>query len=203
MNPPSRMPAFTEDWLGQYRVSGLPCSAGRYTYGRPDVQWRPADQGRYGLRIGAFCSIGKNCSILVGEFGRHEAQLLSTYPISMVLGALPPRPIPKVDLSVQIGNDVWIGQNVTILAGIEIGDGAIIGASSLVNRSVPPYSICAGVPARPIRYRFPLEIVDRLLKVRWWDLPDDVLKRELDCFVSDDIEAVLTRLEGARQQADF
>lgn len=76
-----------------------------------------------------------------------------------------------------IGNDVWIGANVTLLSGISIGDGAVIVATATVTRSVGPYEIWGGNPARLIRKRFEPEIAARLHVLRWWDLPTDVIRR--------------------------
>jgi acetyltransferase-like isoleucine patch superfamily enzyme len=67
-----------------------------------------------------------------------------------------------------MGNDIWIGEGAFIRRGVEIGDGAIIGARSVVNRDVPPYAIVAGIPARVIRYRFPTDVIEELLRLEWW-----------------------------------
>ena len=71
--------------------------------------------------------------------------------------------------SITIGNDVWIGYEAVILSGVTIGDGAIIGARAVVTRDIPPYTIAAGVPAKPIRRRFDVETIARLEELRWWD----------------------------------
>nr|WP_244483741.1 CatB-related O-acetyltransferase [Rhizobium sp. Root482] len=67
-----------------------------------------------------------------------------------------------------IGNDVWVGSNVTLLNGVKIGDGAIIGAGAVVTKSVPPYAIVSGVPAVVKSMRFPDELIERMLAVQWW-----------------------------------
>lgn len=69
-----------------------------------------------------------------------------------------------------IGNDVWTGHNVNVMSGVNVGDGAIIAAGSVVTKDVPPYAIVAGVPATIKRYRFPEKVIERLLKLKWWDL---------------------------------
>jgi acetyltransferase-like isoleucine patch superfamily enzyme len=77
----------------------------------------------------------------------------------------------------KIGNDVWIGHNAIIKSGIIIGDGAVIGSGAVVTKDVPPYAIAAGVPAKIIKYRFDEKIIKELLKIKWWDLPLEVINR--------------------------
>lgn len=81
-----------------------------------------------------------------------------------------------------IGNDVWIGCNSTILRGVVIGDGAVIGANSLVNKDVPPYAIVVGSPAKILKYRFNKDIINELLELKWWDLPLDVISKNYKLF---------------------
>ena len=75
-----------------------------------------------------------------------------------------------------IGNDVWIGYEAVVLAGVTVGDGAIIGARALVTKDVPPYTIVGGVPARIIRRRFPEDTIAKLLKLQWWEWPAEKIK---------------------------
>jgi acetyltransferase-like isoleucine patch superfamily enzyme len=96
---------------------------------------------------------------------------------------------------VTIGNDVWMGHNVNVMGNTTIGDGAIVAASAVVTHDVPPYAIVGGVPARLIRYRFPDRTIERLVAVRWWDLP---LIR-LSGLPFNDIEGCLDRLEEMRR----
>lgn len=81
-----------------------------------------------------------------------------------------------------IGNDVWIGMNVTIMGGLKIGNGAIIAAHSVVTKDVPPYSIVAGVPARIIKYRFDDDKIQKIEKFEWWRLSPEILKNNCSMF---------------------
>ena len=83
--------------------------------------------------------------------------------------------IPSTKRTV-IGADVWVGARATIVAGVNVGVGAVIGTGSVVTRDVPPYAIVAGVPAKVIKYRFPEDVIKKLLESRWWELPDEVIK---------------------------
>lgn len=83
---------------------------------------------------------------------------------------------------IEIGNDVWIGANVTILRGVHIGDGAVIGANTLVNKDIPPYAIVVGCPARVIKYRFEETVIQKLLNLKWWNWTDEKIQRNLALF---------------------
>ena len=96
-----------------------------------------------------------------------------------------------------IGNDVWIGQDVLLKTGIRVGDGSAIASRAVVTRDVPPYSIVGGVPAKIIRPRFNEKLVDRLLRVKWWEFNFvDLPRRNWE-----DIDAFLGELETQRRQA--
>jgi phosphonate metabolism protein (transferase hexapeptide repeat family) len=81
--------------------------------------------------------------------------------------------------SVKIGHDVWIGHGAVVMPGTRIGTGAVIGAGAVVTHDVEPYQIVAGVPARPIRYRFPRKIIEKLLYIAWWEWPHELLRQRL------------------------
>ena len=87
-----------------------------------------------------------------------------------------------------IGNDVWIGYEAVILAGVTIGDGAIIGTHAVVTKDVPPYTIVGGVPAKPIKRRFPEETISALLEIQWWNWSEERITRNIGAIQSGNIE---------------
>lgn len=123
------------------------------------------------LIIGKFCQIGAGVEFVMNG-ANHQMNAVSTYPF-YIFGSWDQSAPSKEDLPFKgdtvVGNDVWIGQNSTILPGVHIGDGAIIGLNSVVTRDVPPYTIVAGNPAKAVRKRFDDELIDLLLKLKWWN----------------------------------
>lgn len=122
--------------------------------------------------IGSFCSIAEGLRLI--SIG-HNYELPSTYYFRKRVMR------QKIDESISrgstvIGSDVWIGSGVFINGGIEIGHGAVIGAMSVVTQDVPPYAIVVGNPARVLKLRFEISLVNRLLELAWWDLPYEILK---------------------------
>lgn len=169
---------------------------GKYTYVVGDNHLHIADNNTV---IGSFCSIGQKVQL---GHGNHPLTFLSTSPYLYfdVLGFKTeqtpshnefwnPKPI-------YIGNDVWIGDGVFIKNGITVGDGAVIGAHSVVTKDIPPYAIVAGAPARIIRYRFDEPIRQELLRLKWWDLPDSVIRQ----IPYEDIHKALAFLREARSK---
>ena len=189
------MPPSTAWSLRDYVSKGLDISCGRYSYGVPTIYWGTTDLNRK-LEIGSFCSIAANVSIYVGAQGRHTTDFLSTYPIGMIFGLSSNAEFSKAvsgNLDVVIGNDVWIGRDSLILAGVKIGDGAVIAARTVVTRDVPPYAVVGGVPGKPIHYRFSQDKIDQLLLLKWWDWSDEKIKKNLDIFFTSDIDVILKR----------
>ncbi|MBQ3447470.1 MAG: CatB-related O-acetyltransferase [Synergistaceae bacterium] len=123
------------------------------------------------LIIGKFCQIGAGVEFVMNG-ANHQMNSITTYPFFIFDGWNAPTPKPQ-DLPLKgdtvIGSDVWIGQNVTVLPGVHVGDGAIIGLNSTVTRDIPPYTIVAGNPARIIRKRFDDEMIALLERLKWWD----------------------------------
>ena len=125
------------------------------------------------LIIGKFCSIACGAKFMLTS-ANHKMSSLSTYPFPIFyeewgLDAKDIRNAWDNKGDIVIGNDVWIGYEAVIMAGVTIGDGAIIGTRAVVTKDVPPYTIVGGVPAKPIRKRFDDATVERLIKLRWWD----------------------------------
>lgn len=125
------------------------------------------------LIIGKFCSIACGAKFMLTS-ANHKMSSLSTYPFPIFyeewgLDAKDIRNAWDNKGDIVIGNDVWIGYEAVIMAGVTIGDGAIIGTRAVVTKDVPPYTIVGGVPAKPIRKRFDDETIERLIKLRWWD----------------------------------
>lgn len=94
---------------------------------------------------------------------------------------------------VEIGHDVWIGHGAIVLPGVKIGDGAVIAAGAVVSKDVAPYSIVGGVPAKPLRDRFPEHIAAQLKAIAWWDWPEEMLFERLPAFQNNDIEGFCAR----------
>ena len=133
--------------------------------------------------IGAFCSIAYNVRI---GLGNHPTDWATSHPFAYQKKyGFRDESIPfnaNQNLDTIIGNDVWIGANATILAGVKIGDGAIIGAHALVTKDVKPYSVVVGSPARHIKLRFEEKITEQLLELKWWNWDDDKLRKNIDLF---------------------
>lgn len=131
--------------------------------------------------IGKFTSIGSNCGIGLPE---HPVAFISTSPFTYssenIFGNKETfHPYSKETI---IGNDCWIGNNVIIMQGINIGDGAIIAAGAVVTKNVEPYSIVAGVPAKLIKYRFSQEKITILENLKWWNWSEEKLIKNKDLF---------------------
>lgn len=143
---------------------------GRHTYGTIHVHtWSRPDAV---VTTGAFCSFGPNINAYID--GNHFIDTFSTYPFARLFPEAPPNNWGKSNPT--IGNDVWIGRDVTIYSGVDIGDGAVIAGQSVVTKSVPPYAVVAGNPARIVKYRFDEDTIREFLEVKWWDLPDSFLR---------------------------
>ena len=143
------------------------------------------------LTIGKFCSIACGAKFLFNS-ANHALGSLSTYPFPIFFEewGLPVEDIPRAwdnKGDIVIGNDVWIGYEAVILAGVTVGDGAVVGTRAVVTKDVPPYTIVGGVPAKPIRKRFSEAVIDRRLALQWGDWPEERIAASLEAIQSGDI----------------
>lgn len=147
------------------------------------------------LIIGKFCSIACGAKFIFNS-ANHTLSSLSTYPFPIFYEEwdLDVKDITRAwdnKGDIVIGNDVWIGYEAVILAGVNIGDGAVIGTRAVVTKDVPPYTIVGGVPAKPIKKRFPQKIIDTLLKIKWWDWSKERISQHISEIQSGNIENLI------------
>lgn len=142
------------------------------------------------LFIGKFCMIASGVTFIMNG-ANHLTDAITTYPFAIFgngwENAMEGRTYPfKGDLV--IGNDVWIGYNATIMAGVTIGDGAIIATNATVTKDVPPYAIVGGNPAKVIRLRFADDVIERLLRLKWWDWDVEKITRNVQHLTGLDLD---------------
>lgn len=142
------------------------------------------------LIIGKFCMIASDVKFIMNG-ANHLTNALTTYPFAIFgngwENAMAGKQYPHKG-DIHIGNDVWIGYNATIMAGVTIGDGAIIAANSTVIKNVEPYSIVGGNPATEIKKRFSGNIIERLLRLQWWDWEISKITRNIQHLTGVDLE---------------
>ena len=157
-------------------------------YSTIDIQDEIND-GSVMVKTGKFCSIGPNSHFLLGV--EHQISWGTSYPFYRWLG-METRENSSVSSKgdIVIGNDVWIGMNATILSGVEIGDGCIVGSNAVVSKSTEPYSIIVGNPGRTVKKRLSSDRIDMLLEMSWWDWEYDKLYDAMNILQSGDIEAL-------------
>ena len=144
------------------------------------------------LIIGKFCALAKSVKFIMNG-ANHKMSGFSTYPFQ-IFGNGWEKVIKSNELPFKgdtvVGNDVWIGYESVIMPGVNIGDGAIVAAKSVVVSNVPPYTIVGGNPAKPIKQRFSSEIINSLLEISWWNWSIEKISRNLEKIVSCDIDAL-------------
>lgn len=157
------------NWLKSEKIGPVQFSLGPFSYanGVRVYGWQP----ELSVTVGKFCSIAEEVTFLAG--GHHDHTQVSTSPKFADWAGRQP---VNSKGSIVVGNDVWIGHGSIILSGVTIGDGAVVGAGALVTKSIPPYAIVGGHPARIIKYRFPPETIEKLMKSRWWDWDESILR---------------------------
>ena len=168
-------------WKTKYDV-------GKGTYGEPKVEnWGEETT----LKVGNYCSISGGVKILLG--GNHRADWVTTYPFSVFRESakhIKGHPVSRGD--VVIGHDVWIGLDAIILSGVSIGNGSIVGASAVVSRDVPAYSVVAGNPAKVIKKRFSDENIIVLQSLKWWHWSDTKLDAAMPYLLDENISGLNT-----------
>ena len=144
------------------------------------------------LIIGKFCQIAAGVEFVMNG-ANHQMNAVTTYPFYIFDGwkqDVPQKSLMPLKGDTVIGNDVWIGQNVTILPGVHVSDGVIIGLNSTVASDLAPYGIYAGNPARLIRKRFDDEMINMLLRFKWWDKSIDEIQELLPILTTNDTEKI-------------
>jgi acetyltransferase-like isoleucine patch superfamily enzyme len=171
--------AIREGWL----------TIGKHTYGMPAIHSYRGSERK--VVIGDYCSIGPGTKFITG--GIHPSEWVSLYPfrVRWQLPGAYDDGMPSSRGDIIVGSDVWIGTDVTILSGVEIGHGAVVATGAVVTESIPPYAIAGGVPARVIKYRFPEATIERLLKIQWWNWPEEEIRKAVPLLSSDKINAFL------------
>jgi virginiamycin A acetyltransferase len=160
-----------------------------------NVLYFPANNSK--LKIGKFCCLANECKFMMSG-AQHTLNSLTAYPlfwnfisdpeVKNYFDILPDKSTyHKEYADTVVGNDVWIGYDALIMPGIKIGDGAVIGARSVVTKDIPPYSIAAGNPAKIIRKRFDDEIIDKLLAIQWWDWDMEKIVSAYDAIMNSNI----------------
>lgn len=149
------------------------------------------------LIIGKFCSIACGAKFIF-NCANHTLKSLSTYTFPLFFEEWD---LPKSEVAsawdnkgdIIVGNDVWIGYDAVIMAGVTIGDGAIIGTRAVVTKDVEPYSIVGGVPAREIRKRFAPDVIERLRELQWWNWQEEKIRKAIYAIQSGDIETLILK----------
>lgn len=149
------------------------------------------------LIIGKFCQTAAGVEFVMNG-ANHQMNAVSTFPFYTLEG-WNMNPPAMADLPLKgdtiIGNDVWIGQNAVILPSVHIGDGAIIGANSVVGSDVAPYTIVVGNPAKELRKRFDEELIDLMRQFRWWDKSIEEIDELISVLTNSDLEAVKSEIK--------
>ena len=178
---------------------------GRHTYGitKKTIFNSPA-LCKSNVKVGNFCSIGPGVIMLI--HAEHPTNLATTFPLRTLMypgmGRRNVSGCSNLDAfsgPIEIGHDVWIGQNALILSGLSIGTGAIVAAGSIVTKDVPPYGIVAGNPAKLVRFRFSEDVIQQFLNSVWWDLEDDEILKLEPYFYSEDVDKFLIQVDNIKK----
>ena len=145
------------------------------------------------LIIGKFCAIAKGIEFIMNG-ANHRINSITTYPFNIMGNgwekSAPSLSELKLKGDTIVGNDVWIGQNVTVLPAVHIGDGAIIGANSVVAKDIPPYSVAVGNPCEVKRKRFDEDLIEYLLQIKWWDWDAEKIFKNMEALCRGDLSKI-------------
>lgn len=160
----------------QFKMDAV--KVGKGTYGNLFVVTRDYQDVR--LIIGSYCSIAGGVKFLLS--GNHQYDILSTYPYELLILNNPSAGIAVAKGNIEVGDDVWIGENAIICSGVKIGQGAIVAAGAVVTKDVEPYAIVGGNPAKVIKYRFNEKIRERISKLNLEEMFEKAkLNTDLSC----------------------
>ena len=146
------------------------------------------------LIIGNYCSIGSGAVFMMAGNQGHNNKWVSTFPFFYIDNDIFTDAIDAYERvgDTLIGNDVWIGSEAIVMAGVSIGDGAVIASRAVVTKDVAPYSIVGSNPAKHIRFRFSATEIEMLLEMKWWEWDDEILKKSMNLMCSSDIKGLYT-----------
>lgn len=176
------VPFFSKDYYNSPNIC-----FGDYTYGKPCIfQWDEKTK----LVVGKFCSIAGEVKIYLG--GNHRVDWITTYPFNSLPDYFPElleiKGHPGTKGDVTIGNDAWLANSCVILSGVSIGDGAVVGANSVVSKNIGAYEVYAGNPAKFIKNRFSDSDISKLLEMKWWDWEIGNIKKVGELLCSEKID---------------
>ena len=155
-------------------------SIGRFSYINGNVTLN----GRFPIKIGAFCSVAAN--VYCWTYESHQTTYATTFPLRVVLGMdVGYSDCVEKPEGVTIGNDVYIADGVRIMPGVTIGDGCVIGSRAVVTKNCEPYGVYVGIPAKQVKKRFPIEMIEQLMKIQWWNWSVDKIQRNIEFFSID------------------
>ena len=164
---------------------------GKYSYGILNIE--SYGNKNEGLEIGNYVSIAPNVIFLLG--GNHYTKTLTTYPFKvMYFNETTPEALSKGKIIVE--DDVWIGMNTLVLSGVKIGKGAVIGAGSVVSKDIPPYAIAVGNPCKVIKYRFSEEIREKVNKIKFENITENLKEKFYTEVTEDNIDELLEMINS-------
>jgi len=141
------------------------------------------------LKIGRYCSIGLECEFMLG--GNHRHDWASQFAFPAFMPECKAENYLKAKGDIVVGHDVWMGFRATVLSGVKIGNGAVIGTHSVVTTDIPAYAIAAGNPARVVKYRFSPDKIAQLEALKWWDWPREKIIACHRLLMDSDIDALV------------